>query len=255
MPDITLNIKPLFQRLSRIAENCGRPADDIQILAASKTQNHEAIEAAYNAGLSAFGENYLQEALEKMDQLSHLDIEWHFIGPIQSNKTRAIAERFTWVHSVDRLKIAQRLSHQRPDSLPPLNICLQINIDDETSKSGMTAKEAQTIAPQVARLPKLRLRGLMAIPRAETSLEKQRPAFFRLRQLLGTLGSLSPELAQMDTLSMGMSADMEAAIVEGSTIVRIGTAIFGQRTTDPGDAKRMPAIESHAVDAANRYNE
>ena len=245
MPDITLNIKPLLQRLSRIAENCGRQAGDIQVLAASKTQNHQIIEAAYNAGLRAFGENYLQEALEKMEQLTHLDIDWHFIGPIQANKTRSIAERFCWVHSVDRLKIAQRLSSQRPAHLPPLNVCLQVNIDEESSKSGMTAAEAKSIAPLVARLPNLKLRGLMAIPRAETTPEKQRLPFFRLRQLLDTLETLSPELAEMDTLSMGMSADMEAAIAEGSTIIRVGTAIFGQRKT---------ALETSSPDSQNPTN-
>ena len=230
MPNITHNINLLLEQMSRIAENCGRDPRDIQLLAVSKTRTTTEIREAFNAGLSAFGENYLQEALDKIDELSGLAIDWHFIGPIQSNKTRPVAEHFAWVHTVDRLKIARRLSEQRPAHLPPLNICLQVNIDGETSKSGVAPDEVETLARAVAQLPNLRLRGLMAIPAPSDDGEAQRQPFFRLRQLLDTLRAGAPALADLDTLSMGMSADMTAAIAEGATIVRIGTAIFGPRS-------------------------
>ncbi len=229
MPNITQNINQLLQQIGQIAETCGRRGDEIQLLAVSKTCSAEAIREAWGAGLRRFGENYLQEALDKMAGLTDLDIEWHFIGPIQSNKTRAIAEHFSWVHSVDREKIARRLSDQRPGHLPPLNICLQVNIDNEPSKSGVPPEQVAELALRVAALPGLRLRGLMAIPEPATTAEKQRLPFFRLRQLLATLRGLAPELAELDTLSMGMSGDLAAAIAEGATLVRVGTAIFGAR--------------------------
>ena len=235
MPDISENINLLLQRLSRIAQNNGRSADDVRIMAVSKTRDHLAIREAYACGLKTFGENYVQEAVEKMAQLGDLDIDWHFIGPIQSNKTRLIAEHFAWVHSVDRLKIAQRLNDQRPGGTPPLNICLQINVDEEASKSGLKVDEAADTALAISKLPNLRLRGLMAIPKPESDAKKQRAPFFRLRQLLDTLRALSPQLDDLDTLSMGMSADLEAAIAEGATIIRVGTAIFGPRKVNTSE--------------------
>lgn len=193
-------------------------------MAVSKTQPATNLREAYEAGQRDFGENYLREALEKIGELSGLDIAWHFIGPMQSNKTRAIAQHFDWVHSVDRLKVAQRLNEQRPESLSPINVCLQVNIDREASKSGAEVEEVQELAVAINALPHLRLRGLMAIPApgAETD------SLHRLKLLLEKLKE-DPRLTHLDTLSMGMSADMETAIANGSTIVRIGTAIFGAR--------------------------
>ncbi|PZQ36493.1 MAG: YggS family pyridoxal phosphate-dependent enzyme, partial [Ectopseudomonas oleovorans] len=196
---------------------------DIGLLAVSKTKPAEAIREAHAAGLRDFGENYLQEALEKQTQLADLPLIWHFIGPIQSNKTRPIAEHFDWVHSVDRLKIAQRLSEQRPAHLPALNICLQVNISGEDSKSGCSPEELTALARAVVALPNLRLRGLMAIPEPTDDVAAQHAAFARLRQLRDELA------LNLDTLSMGMSHDLEAAIAEGATWVRIGTALFGAR--------------------------
>jgi hypothetical protein len=198
----------------------------VALLAVSKTQPAAVIAALAAAGQRQFGENYLQEALEKIEALRQLDLEWHFIGPLQSNKTRGIAENFAWVHSLDRLKLAQRLSEQRPDTLPALNICLQVNISDEASKRGLNAAELADVAHAVAELPRLRLRGLMAIPAPSTDFVAQRGSFTHLRELQATLIATGVEL---DTLSMGMSDDLEAAIAEGATIVRVGTAIFGPR--------------------------
>ena len=205
-----------------------RPPGSVVLLAVSKAKPAAAIRAVAAAGQRCFGENYLQEALQKITELSDLPLEWHFIGPIQSNKTRSIAEHFAWVHSVDRLKIAQRLSQQRPPQLPPLNICLQVNISAETSKSGLTADAVAPVAKQVLGLSGLRLRGLMAIPAPSDDVAEQRQAFAQLRQLQE---QLCHDGIALDTLSMGMSADMEAAIAEGATIVRVGTAIFGARQT------------------------
>lgn len=193
-------------------------------MAVSKTQPAANLRQAYDAGQRDFGENYLREALEKIEELRDLDITWHFIGPIQSNKTRAIAEHFHWVHSVDRLKVAQRLNEQRPQALSPLSVCIQVNIDREATKSGAEAEHVQDLAVEINALPHLRLRGLMAIPEpgAETdSLHRLKLLFEKLKE--------DPRLTHLDTLSMGMSADMETAIANGSTIVRIGTAIFGAR--------------------------
>jgi len=205
----------------------GRQLGSVQLLAVSKTQPAEAIKLVAQAGQIRFGENYLQDALPKIEALKQLgfDLEWHYIGPIQSNKTRAIAENFQWVHSVDRLKIAQRLNEQRATGLTPLNICIQINIGDEPQKSGVTANELNALALEIIELPQLTLRGLMAIPAANSSVEQQHTAFATLRSLFENL----PSSESLDTLSMGMSGDLEAAIAEGSTMVRIGTAIFGAR--------------------------
>ncbi len=214
----------LHQRIGDALHTAGR-YDDVILVAVGKTQPPERLLAAYRLGVRHFGENYLQEALEKQEALGHCAITWHFIGPIQSNKTRAIAARFHWVHSVDRLKIARRLSAQRPDWLPPLNVCLQVNVSGEASKAGVTPEEALELARAVMQLPRLRLRGLMALPAPATDLETQRRPFRQLRRLRDSLG------LDLDTLSMGMSDDLEAAILEGATLVRVGTALFGPRRT------------------------
>ncbi len=231
MPNITHNINEVTTRLQKNAAAAGRNANTINLLAVSKGQPVVAVETAWHAGLRHFGENYLQEALEKITATSTLDIEWHFIGHVQTNKTRVIAAHFAWVHSVDSLKIAQRLSAQRPAHLPPLNVCLQVNIDGETSKAGITPEQVAPLALAVATLPRLKLRGLMVIPAPATSVAAQRRPFRRAADLLKQLQCFSPALASLDTLSMGMSADMEAAIAEGATWLRIGTAIFGPRVT------------------------
>ncbi|BFM13430.1 YggS family pyridoxal phosphate-dependent enzyme [Simiduia litorea] len=222
--DKLMQVEARLQQASQLAH---RQRDSIALLAVSKTQPAASLQAAFDAGQRDFGENYLQEALDKKQQLAALPICWHFIGPIQSNKTRPIAEQFDWVHSVDRLKVAQRLSAQRPESLNPLNICLQVNIDDEASKSGIAPAELSALAQQVLALPRVTLRGLMVIPKASSDPAQQRAAFAKTRQLRD---QLSQTLAiELDTLSMGMSGDLEAAIAEGATIVRVGTDIFGAR--------------------------
>lgn len=203
-----------------------RPADSVQLLAVSKTRTPDEIMAAYNCGQGRFGESYLQEAITKIDQLRDKGIEWHFIGRVQSNKTRAIAEKFDWVHSIDKLKQAQRLNEQRPDSLPPLNICLQINIDDEESKGGIEPEDAADLIRQISLLPRLRIQGLMTLPFPTEDFDAQREPFRRLRELRDRLAT---EDLPLTTLSMGMSDDMQAAIAEGATMVRVGTAIFGPR--------------------------
>ena len=230
MSTITSNLQAVQQQIADAAHTAQRPPSQIQLLAVSKTFDAHAVLDAAQAGQRAFGENYLQEAIDKIaltQQLApDLGLEWHFIGPIQSNKTRQIAQHFAWVHAVDRLKIAERLSEQRPANLPPLNICLQINISGEASKSGATPDQALDLAQQIARLPNLRLRGLMAIPEPLPTLELQRAPY---RQMKLLQDQLNEHGLQLDTLSMGMSADLAAAILEGSTIVRIGSAIFGNR--------------------------
>lgn len=213
-------------KISEAALNAGRNPDEVRLLAVSKSFPATALREAYRAGQTSFAESYVQEALEKIAELDDLPIEWHFIGPIQSNKTRIIAAHFAWVHSIDRLKIAQRLSEQRPEHLPPLQVCLQVNISDEASKSGITPAEAGELAHAIAKLPRLRLRGMMAIPAASSDIAVQRLAFAALRTLRD---QLNQQGLTMDTLSMGMSQDFSAAIAEGATIVRIGTAIFGER--------------------------
>lgn len=227
---IAENLANLRRTMGQAAARCERAAGSVRLLAVSKTFGAEAVIEAADAGQASFGENYLQEALDKQQAVHalrpDLRLEWHFIGPIQSNKTRPIAEHFAWVHALDREKIARRLSEQRPASLPPLNICLQVNVSGEASKSGVAPPEVLALAQAVATLPGLRLRGLMAIPEPAHDLESQRQPFALLRTLQQQLTEAG---IPTDTLSMGMSADMDAAIAEGATIVRIGTAIFGKR--------------------------
>lgn len=223
MSTIAENIAKVGVRIREAAQASQRDCAAVGLLAVSKTKPAAAIREAFAAGVQDFGENYLQEALEKQAELSDLALTWHFIGPIQSNKTKPIAEHFAWVHSVDRLKIAQRLSDQRPAHLPALNICLQVNVSGETSKSGCNPDELPELAHTVTQLPNLRLRGLMTIPEPTDDPSEQRAAFARLRELQQSLN------LDLDTLSMGMSHDLEAAIAEGATWVRIGTALFGAR--------------------------
>ncbi|MFL0796290.1 MAG: YggS family pyridoxal phosphate-dependent enzyme [Cellvibrionaceae bacterium] len=228
MSDIAGNISKIQQRITKAASRCNRTADSIQLLAVSKTKPTALIREAITAGILDFGENYLQDAITKITDLEDQPgIRWHFIGPLQSNKTRAVAEHFSWVHTVDRLKIAERLNQQRPENLTPLNICLQVNLDSEDSKSGVPPDELPTLAKAVAKLPNLHLRGLMAIPRKRSDQQAQRACFQRLNDLKNKLEQM-PGIT-LDTLSMGMSSDLEAAIAAGSTMVRVGTDIFGPR--------------------------
>ncbi|WP_137175487.1 YggS family pyridoxal phosphate-dependent enzyme [Massilia sp. HP4] len=233
MSIIAANLQAVEATIGEAVQAASRARGEVQLLAVSKTFPAEAVLEAMASGQRAFGENYLQEALDKIANVAQAqpgsEIEWHFIGPIQSNKTRPIAASFHWVHTVERLKIAQRLSEQRPPELGPLNICLQVNISGEASKSGATEAELPELARAVAQLPNLRLRGLMAIPEQASDPAQQRAAFARLRQLHDALRA---EGLALDTLSMGMSGDMAAAIAEGATIVRIGSAIFGARNYD-----------------------
>jgi pyridoxal phosphate enzyme (YggS family) len=226
MTTIASNLQAVRAAMAAAAAEAGRGVDEVCLLAVSKTFPPEAIREACEAGQARFAESYVQEALPKIAALHGLPVEWHFIGPIQGNKTRAIAEHFAWVHSVDRLKIAERLSAQRPATLPPLQVCLQVNISGEASKSGVPPQEAAQLATAVARLPHLALRGLMAIPEPSGEVAAQRAAFARLRELLERLNRQG---LQLDTLSMGMSQDFAAAIAEGATMVRVGSAIFGNR--------------------------
>ena len=229
MTSIRDNLQIIGVKLNKFAQlyhQYKQPNTAIKLLAVSKKHPSIAINEAYQAGQRAFGENYVQELLDKAKQLSKLDIEWHFIGPLQSNKTKKIAEVAHWVHTIDRVKIAQRLNDQRPDGLPPLNICLQVNISNEESKSGVLPENLEALALDVSKLPKLKLRGLMAIPAPEKEFNKQRIIFSKIRSLKD---KLNQQGFQLDTLSMGMTNDMEAAVAEGATIVRIGTAIFGVR--------------------------
>jgi pyridoxal phosphate enzyme (YggS family) len=228
MATIAANLQQTEARLATACTSAGRAVQSVTLLVVSKTFPAGAVREAYNAGARRFGENYVQEGLEKITELADLraQIEWHLIGPLQSNKTRSVAEAFDWVHSIDRLKTAQRLSEQRPAALPPLNICLQVNISGEASKSGVTPAELPGLADAVARLPRLRLRGLMAVPEPAADFEAQRVphrALAALQRQLVTRG------LALDTLSIGMSADLEAAVAEGATLVRIGSAIFGSR--------------------------
>ena len=228
---IPANLQAVPQAIASAAQAAGREPGSILLLAVSKTFGADAVIAAADAGQRAFGENYLQEAVDKIEAVLQLrpdlQLEWHFIGPLQSNKTRPVAEHFDWVHAVDREKIAQRLSDQRPAHLPPLNICLQVNVSGEASKSGVTPAELPALAHAVNSMPHLKLRGLMAIPEPAQTEAEQRVPFAQLRLLQQQLAA---EGIPTDTLSMGMSADMGAAIAEGANIVRIGTAIFGKRT-------------------------
>ncbi|MCF5052787.1 YggS family pyridoxal phosphate-dependent enzyme [Pseudomonas syringae] len=223
MSTIADNIGQVSQRIRAAADAVQRDASSIHLLAVSKTKPAQAVREAYAAGMRDFGENYLQEALGKQAELTDLPLSWHFIGPIQSNKTRAIAENFAWVHSVDRLKIAQRLSEQRPADLPPLNICIQVNVSGEASKSGCTPADLPALANAISALPRVKLRGLMAIPEPTDDRAAQDAAFATVRDLQAGLN------LALDTLSMGMSHDLESAIAQGATWVRIGTALFGAR--------------------------
>jgi hypothetical protein len=227
MTSIQHNLQQLRQRIRAAATQCGRDPEEVTLLAVSKTKPASAVEEAIAAGQIAFGENYVQEGVEKIAALAaHPQVEWHFIGPLQSNKSRLVAEHFAWCHTVDRLKIAQRLSDQRPASLPPLNVLIQVNISDENSKSGIMLEDLPELAQQVAALPQLRLRGLMAIPAPESDYSRQLAV---CQQMADAFRQLKQHYPDVDTLSLGMSDDMEAAIAAGSTMVRIGTAIFGAR--------------------------
>jgi pyridoxal phosphate enzyme (YggS family) len=228
MGSIANNLQEVKRRIAGACQTAGRSAEHVTLLAVSKTFPDTAVREAHAAGQQAFGENYVQEALAKIEALADLrqQLQWHLIGPLQSNKTRGVAEAFDWVHSVDRLKIAQRLSEQRPAVLPPLQVCLQVNISAEASKSGLLPAEVPAVAMAVARLPRLRLRGLMAIPEPAADVAAQRAPHRALQELLV---ALNKQGLALDTLSMGMSADLEAAVAEGATLVRVGTAIFGSR--------------------------
>lgn len=228
MNDSLERLKSVRQRIEKACNEAGRQADEISLLAVSKRHLPDKIFTFNKLGIVSFGENQLQEALDKQKELVGLDLEWHFIGTIQSNKTRAIAENFQWVQSVDRRKVLNRLSNQRPSALGPLNICLQVNIDEEPQKAGASPEEIMQLAVLSEGLANLRLRGLMAIPRMSDDVEEQRASFRRVRVLFERLKAAGHEL---DTLSMGMSADLEAAIAEGSTMVRIGTDLLGIRKT------------------------
>ncbi|HEY8510101.1 MAG TPA: YggS family pyridoxal phosphate-dependent enzyme [Steroidobacteraceae bacterium] len=229
---LAVNIAEVRERIARAAQAAGRSVDSITLLAVGKSQPVTLLRSAAQAGIQHFGENYLQEALGKIEAMRNLPVTWHFIGHIQSNKTRPIAENFAWVHTIDRLKIAQRLSDQRPYHAPPLNVCLQVNVGDEASKGGAAPADIPALAAAVAALPRLQLRGLMCLPPPEEDPARQRHWFSQVRQLLESLNA-APGLPPLDTLSMGMSADLESAIAEGATIVRIGTALFGPRPTRP----------------------
>lgn len=226
---IAERLEKVRQRIHIAEVGAERTTGQVTLLAVSKTKPCEAIEEAYLAGQRSFGENYVQEAVDKIEALKHLpNLEWHFIGPLQSNKSRLVAEHFHWMHTVDRVKIAQRLSAQRPTQLEPLRILIQVNIDDEHSKSGVAPEDVLSLASQILLLPQLELRGLMAIPKADPEPEQQNKTLAALRSLFIELQQLDPKI---DTLSVGMSNDLEAAIAHGSTLVRVGTDIFGPRQT------------------------
>ena len=227
MTSIAANLQAVRTRIAAACVAAGRAPGSVELLAVSKTWPADSVRAAVAAGQRAFGENYVQESVDKVTELSGLGLEWHFIGPLQSNKTRPVAENFAWVHTVDRLKIAERLAAQRPPNLLPLQICVQVNVSGEASKSGCAPAQAIDLAAAVAKLPGLRLRGLMAIPEPSADTARQRQQFASLRQTLERINA--ERNCGLDTLSMGMTDDLEAAIMEGATMVRIGTAIFGKR--------------------------
>ena len=226
MTMIQTQLQTVRDRVTAACLAAGRAPDAVSLLAVSKTFDAQTVADAYAAGQTAFGENYIQEAVQKITVLRHLPLQWHCIGPIQSNKTRLVAEHFDWVHTVDRFKIAQRLSEQRPAGLPPLQVCIQVNVDGGDTKSGVLPQEALELAQQVAALPQLRLRGVMSIPEPAPDFVAACAVFARVKLVFDALNA---EGLALDTLSMGMSADMEAAIHAGSTLVRVGTAIFGGR--------------------------
>lgn len=225
---VQARLRAVTERIATAARAAGRDPASVSLVAVSKTFPADAVAAAHAAGQAAFGENYVQEAVDKIEALrpQRDELQWHFIGPIQSNKTRVIAEQFDWVQSIDRLKVAQRLSEQRPAGLAPLNVLLQVNISGEASKSGVAPADLQALAHAVGQLPRLRLRGLMAIPEPDADATRQRAPLAAMRALFDRLRTAGFDI---DTLSMGMSADLESAVLEGSTMVRIGTAIFGER--------------------------
>ena len=229
MNAIATNLQAVRDRIAKAARAASREADEITLLAVSKTKPLADILSAAAAGQYQFGENYAQEGIAKMQSVPvavNRDLTWHFIGPLQSNKTRPVAENYAWVHTIERLKIAERLSAQRPENLPPLQVCVQINVSGESSKSGCTPQEAEELCRAVAALPRLQLRGLMTIPEASDEISAQRAPFRQLREIYESIRAAGVPL---DTLSMGMSHDLEAAVAEGATIVRVGTAIFGER--------------------------
>ena len=236
MSSIAQSLEETLNRVTVLERRYDRPTGDVRVLAVSKSKPPEAVRAAAEAGQRDFGENHAQDALVKLDALEALDLVWHFIGPVQSNKTRVVAARFDWVHSIDRTKIAARLNAHRPEDLPPLNVCIQVNVSGEDTKSGVDSDHVEELAQVVSELPRLRLRGLMTLPRPCDDLEAQRRPFAALRRTLETLNTRGFAL---DTLSMGMTNDMEAAIAEGATIVRIGAAIFGARG-QPGMVMNNP---------------
>ena len=227
MTMIQTHLQAVHARVAAACQAAGRPAGDVTLLAVSKTFGADAVTEAYAAGQISFGENYIQEAVQKITALRHLPLQWHCIGPIQSNKTRLVAEHFDWVHTVDRLKVAQRLSEQRPAHLAPLQVCLQVNVDGGASKSGVPPEDALALAQQIAALPNLCLRGVMSIPEPAPDFVAAHAMFTRVRAVFDALNAAGLAL---DTLSMGMSADLEAAIHAGSTLVRVGSAIFGGRS-------------------------
>ena len=230
MTMITENLQRVQSRLAQACTDAGRSAGSVQLLAVSKTFGPDAVAQAHACGQTAFGENYIQEAVNKITTLAHLPLEWHCIGPLQSNKTRLVAEHFQWVHTLDRLKIAQRLSEQRPLHLPPLQVCIQVNVDAGDTKSGVAPPEALALAQAVVLLPRLQLRGLMCIPEPAPDFIAACAVFMRARALFDAINAAGVTL---DTLSMGMSTDLEAAVHSGSTLVRVGSAIFGARPTSP----------------------
>ncbi len=227
MTSIEHNLQQVRERIATAAARCGRAPEEITLLAVSKTKPASAVAEAIAAGQQVFGENYVQEGVEKVAELAaHPELQWHFIGPLQSNKSRLVAENFAWCHTVDRERIAQRLNDQRPEALPPLNVLIQVNISDENSKSGIMLEAIPALAAQIAALPRLRLRGLMAIPAPESDYDRQ---FAVCQQMADAFNALKQDYPDVDTLSLGMSDDMDAAIAAGSTMVRIGTAVFGAR--------------------------
>jgi hypothetical protein len=226
MTMIAVNLQSVRERIAQACAQAQRDVNEVTLLAVSKTFGPEAVREAWDTGQRAFGENYIQEGIEKIELLGGLGIEWHCIGPIQSNKTRLVATHFDWAHTVDRLKIAQRLSEQRPDAMPPLNVCVQVNIDGGANKSGVEPSEVLQLARDVTMLPRLKLRGLMTIPEPTESFSEQQAVHMKARALFDELRAAG---LAIDTLSMGMTGDLEAAIAAGSTMVRVGTAIFGGR--------------------------
>jgi pyridoxal phosphate enzyme (YggS family) len=231
MTTIADNLQTVRSRIAAACAQAQRPVTDVTLLAVSKTFGPQAVREAHAAGQTAFGENYIQEAVDKMALLAGLPLQWHCIGPIQSNKTRLVAAHFDWAHTVDRLKIAQRLSEQRPAALPPLSVCIQVNIDGGATKAGVAPQDTLALARDVASLPRIRLRGLMTIPEPAADFAAQKAVHLRARALFDELRAAGLAL---DTLSMGMTADLEAAVAAGSTMVRVGTAIFGGRPSAAG---------------------